>query len=82
MKGPNTLSDQWDVLTRWRMYEVALCSDITKAYFSIQTGEVEKHVRRVVWRYGKQNEKWQVFAFCTVSFGDRPAAAILEIVIK
>ena len=82
MKGPNTLSDQWDILTRWRMYEVALCSDVTKAYFSIQTGEVEKHIRRIVWRYGKSNEKWRIFAFRTISFGDRPAASILEIVIK
>ena len=31
MKGPNTLSDQWDVTTRWRMYEKAMCSDVTKA---------------------------------------------------
>ena len=32
MKGHDTLSDQWDVLNRWRSYEVALCSDVTKAY--------------------------------------------------
>ena len=44
MKGPCALSDQWDVLTRWRMYEKALCSDVTKAYYSLKTGELEKHV--------------------------------------
>ena len=82
MKGPNTLSDQWAVLNRWRSYEVAMCSDVTKAYYSLRTGEVEKHVRRVCWRYGQQNTDWKVFAFCTVSFGDRPAAAFLEIAIK
>ena len=51
MKGPNSLSDQWSVLNQWRAYEVALCSDVTKAYYSLRTGEVEKHIRRVVWRY-------------------------------
>jgi hypothetical protein len=47
MKGHGTLSDQWDVLTRWRSYEKALCSDVTKAYYALKTGELEKHVRRV-----------------------------------
>ena len=82
MKGPNTLSDQWEILTRWRMYETALCSDVTKAYYAIRTGETEKHVRRVVWRFGDQAYQWRIFGYCTVSFGDRPAAALLEIVIK
>jgi len=34
MKGPNTLSDQWIILNKWRSHEVALCSDLTKAYHS------------------------------------------------
>ena len=82
MKGHDTLSDQWDVLTRWRTYEKALCSDVTKAYYSLKTGELEKHVRRVCWRYGNSNEEWRIFGFNTVSFGDRPAAAFLEIAIR
>ena len=82
MKGPDTLSDQWAVLNKWRSYEVALCSDITKAYYSLRTGELEKHVRRVVWRYGDTTSKWKIFGFQTVSFGDRPAAAFLEIALR
>jgi hypothetical protein len=82
MKGPNTLSDQWDILNRWRSYEVGMCSDVTKAYHSLRTGEVEKHLRRVVWRYGDEKSSWTVFAFQTVSFGDKPAAALLEIAIR
>ena len=82
MKGHDTLSDQWDVLTRWRMYDTALCSDVTKAYYSLKTGELEKHVRRVCWRYGDANRKWSVFGFNTVSFGDRPAASFLEIAMR
>ena len=82
MKGPNTLSNQWEILNRWRMYEQAMCTDVTKAYWSLRTGEVEKHVRRVVWRDGDSQKQWRVFAFCVVSFGDKCAAAILEVAIK
>jgi len=82
MKGHDTLSDQWDVLTRWRSYEQALCSDVTKAYYALKTGELEKHVRRVCWRYGSSAEKWHTYGFNTVSFGDRPAASFLEIAIR
>ena len=82
MKGPNTLSDQWSILNKWRSYEIGLCSDVTKAYHSLRTGEIEKHLRRVVWRFGNPEKSWRVFAFCTVSFGDKPAAALLEIAIQ
>ena len=37
MKGHDALSDQWDVLARWCMYEMALCSDVTTAYYSLKT---------------------------------------------
>ena len=82
MKGPKSLSDQWSVLTQWRAYEVGLLSDVTKAYYSLRTGPLEKHIRRVVWRHGDVNEKWKVFGFPTVSFGDKCASTFLEIAIK
>ena len=68
MKGPNALSDQRDVVSRWRTYESALSTDLTKAYFSMETGEVGPHTRRVVWRYGKLDEHWRHFGYTTVSF--------------
>ena len=82
MKGPNTLSDQWELLNRWRMYQKAVCTDISKAYWALRTGETEKHVRRIVWRRGDASNPWKTFAFCVVSFGDKPAAAILEVAIR
>ena len=82
MKGPNTLSDQWEILNRWRMYRKAMCSDVSKAYWSLRTGETEKHVRRIVWRYGNSTKPWKTYVFCVVSFGDKPAAAILEVAIR
>ena len=29
-KGHDTQADQWDVLSRWRTYEITPCSDVTK----------------------------------------------------
>ena len=70
IKG-HALSDQWDVLT-----------DVTEAYYSLKTGEIEKHVCRVCLRYGDPNRKWSIFGFNTVSFVDRSAASLLEIAIR
>ena len=81
-KGPNCLADQWEVLVRFRNYEVPLTSDVTKAYYSMSTGLLEKHVRRIIWRDCKGDGKWKVYAYVVVSFGDRPAAVLLEICIK
>ena len=82
MKGPKSVSDQREVISRWRCYEQALSSDITKAYFTMRTGELEMHIRRVVWRYGNGDAKWRHFGYRTVSFGDKPAATFLDIVIN
>ena len=82
MKGPNTLSDQWSILNKWRSYEVGLCLDVTKAYHSLCTGDVEKHLRHFLWRFCNLDSNWKVFAFSTVSFSNKPAAALLEIAVK
>ena len=81
-KGPNVLKDIWDIFIRHRSYRKSLVSDITKAYHSLLTGLVEKHTRRVVWRFGRRKDRWRVFAFVVVTFGDRPAGVFLEIAIR
>jgi hypothetical protein len=81
-KGPNMLSDPYKILIRFRSYLRGLNSDVTKAYYQMFTGLVEKHVRRMVWRYGDKQSKWKVFGYTVVSFGDTPAAALLEICLK
>ena len=48
----------------------------------MQTRELEMHVRRVVWRYGKTDNEWKHFAYKTVTFGDNPAGVFLDIVIN
>ena len=38
VKGPNVLSDQPEVIARWRNYETAFRADLTKAYYSLRSG--------------------------------------------
>ena len=81
-KGPKVLNDMFEILVRFRIYDKGLISDVSKAYYMLWTGELEKHVRRIVWRYGKTGTKWRVFVFLTVGMGDRPAACLMEIAVK
>ena len=77
-KGPKSLNSMFDITVRFRGYEEALLFDLTKAYNSLITGLVEKHLRRVVWRFSP-NDPWQDFGFAVVGFGDLPAATFLEL---
>jgi len=80
-KGPNCLSDAYELLIRFRSYKRGLIADISKAYHQLSVGEVESHMRRVVWRRSRSS-RLQIYAFMVVSFGDRPAAVVLEVAIK
>ena len=78
-KGPKYLNDMWEILVRFRHHEAGLISDITKAYYQMRTGLVERHVRRVLWRNGEVGTPWKIYAFEVVSMGDTPAANFMEI---
>ena len=69
-KGQMYLNDMWEILVRFRHYEAGLIGDISKAYYQIQTGPVEYHCRRVMWRNGEVGTPWRIFAFKVVSMGD------------
>ena len=76
------LTDPYRIMVRFRTYLRGLNSDVTKAYYQMATGLLEKHVRRIVWRYGVKGAKWKIFGYLVVSFGDACAAALLEICFK
>ena len=59
---------------------MALVYDLTKAYQSISTGEIERHVRRIVWRWGDISADWNIYGYNVVTFGDRVAGLVLELV--
>ena len=76
--GPNSLNPMLDVMLRFRSYPIAIHLDLSKAYNTLRTGLVERHVRRFVWRFSPQ-EDWQDFALDRVHFGDLCAATQLEV---
>ena len=79
-EGPSALASLLEVLISFRMYEVALTYDMTKAYQSISTGVVEKNVRRIVWRWCDVSAPWETYAYNVVTFGDHIAGLVLELV--
>ena len=81
-KGPMYLNDMWEMLVRFRHQEYGLSGDISKAYFQMHTGPVERHVRRVLWRDGKVGTPWRMYGFRVVSMGDTPAACFMELTRK
>ena len=76
--GPNSLNPMLEIMLRFRCHECGMIFDLTKAYNSLHTGLVERHLRRFVYRFDPADE-WQDFAFDCVVFGDNPAANLLEI---
>ena len=81
-KGPMYLNDMWEMLVRFRHQECGLTGDISKAYYQMFTGPLEKHVRRVLWRDGKVGTPWRMYGFQVVSMGDTPAACFMELTRK
>ena len=48
--GPNMLTDPYKIMVRFRTYLRGLNSDVTKAYYQMATGLLEKHVREAFTR--------------------------------
>ena len=65
-------------MVRFRSHEVGIVFDLSKAYNSLHTGVVEKHLRRLIWRFSPDQD-WQDFGFVVVAFGDKPAGEFLEL---
>ena len=77
--GPNALCDLLDCLLFWRAVEVALMTDLKKAYQAIHTGDMELHLRRFLFRAATK-DPWEDYAFTRATFGDLAAGLILEVV--
>ena len=55
-KGPNSLNDMFAITLRFRCQVCAFMFDLAKAYNTMRTGMVEKHLRRFVWRTSEDEE--------------------------
>ena len=76
--GPNALCDLYNCLLFWRAVEVAVMTDLKKAYQAIHTGPMELHLRRFLFRE-EPGLPWLDYAFTRATFGDIAAGLILEI---
>ena len=42
-------------------------------------GQIERNVRRIIWRWGETDQDWEILAYDRVTFGDVEAALALEL---
>ena len=55
-------------MVRFRTYDLGLVGNVSKAYYAMKTGQLKKHIRRIVWWWGDREHDWKTFAFVAVSF--------------
>ena len=72
-KGPSQLNDMLEVALRFRSYKACFGADLKKAYNTIQTGLVERNLRRFVWKFSPE-DSWKTFGINKVHFGESNAA--------
>ena len=82
VKGPSALNSIHAIMINFRAYPVALVKDVRKFYQSVSASVEDKHLRRVVWRYGSDDSPPQVFTTETVNFGDKPAGCVAMTAIR
>ena len=77
-KGPNSINSLYRVLIRWREFEVACVYDVSKAYHSMKTGDMEFFLRLMVWKF-HEDDGWQIYGHNVVGMGDLGASVLLEL---
>ena len=77
-KGPKSIRSLFQCIITFRSYTHVVVFDLSKAYQSMFTGEMEKHLRRIVWRFNPE-DPWETYGFLRVTYGDRIAACALEV---
>ena len=70
--GPNALCELYDCLIFWRAVEVAMVTDLKKAYQAIHTGPMELQLRRFLFR-ARPEEEWvdQTLKSCHIALQRR-----------
>ena len=82
MKGPSALSDIFGVTLSFRRHRVGFVKDLSKFYQSVLACERDQHLRRVLWRDGKEDCGPSVFVTTTVNFGDKPAGCVAQTAVR
>ena len=80
--GPPLHTDMAGILLRWRLFPIAICSDISKAFLQIILAEIDRDVTRFLWKPGGDlNAEPVVFRSTRVIFGLRSSPFLLNTVI-
>ena len=81
-KGPNSISNLLHVMLRFRSKPYLVIADLSKAYNSIKTSELDAHLRRFLWYSAEDlwnpDAKLRVFVLDRMHFGDTPSGYYLE----
>ena len=81
-KGPNAISNLLHVLLRFRSKPFLLIADLSKAYNTVKTSELDCHLRRFLWYrsedFKNPNQKPRIFGLNRMHFGDTVSGFILE----
>ena len=81
-KGPNSISNLLHVMLRFRSKPYVVIADLSKAYNSIKTSELDAHLRRFLWYrtedLSNPDAKLRVFVLNCMHFGDTPSGYYLE----
>ena len=72
--GPNMQNLLWSVLIRNRLYPIALCADIKKAFLQIQIKEEDRNVLRFHWIKDLDLNQVVTYRFARALFGDESIA--------
>merc|ERR1712121_20306 len=81
VKGPNSLQPLLQVQADFKTLPNVVTWDYGKAYNTVLTYPEEMHMRRMVWRES-EDKPWKTYGINRMHFGDRPAAAGLEVAKK
>ena len=80
-KGPDMLNNLLGVLLRFRENKVAISGDIKKMYHAVKIEGVDQQTHRFLWREMEMRNP-DTYVMTSLSFGDRPAAAIAAVALR
>ena len=76
-KGPNSISNLLHVLLRFRSKPYIVIADLSKAYNTVKTSELDAHLRRFLW-FTDDSDALKTFSLQRMHFGDTPSGYYLE----
>lgn len=68
MTGPNLQNDLFNILTRFRIHQVVISSDIEKMFLQIKVGENDQNFQQLYWRDSEQ-QSLKTYRLNRVVFG-------------